>query len=446
VTEGAAASTKAGESTPGATAEPAVAGGLPAGPGDPGALPPGPPWGTRTLAELMPAIARSLGVDDARPGQGRGPGWELPPSRATCLFLVDGLGDVLLRDRRGHAPNLRALLDRPPPGVPATFRAGFPTTTAVSLGSLGTGRPPGSHGLVGTEVLDPDRGVLVHQLAWDPELDPLRWQPHDTVYEQLRRAGVDVAHVAPGFFDGSGLTRATLRGPRFEAAAGLTARVDLAARLLRDGVRTARSPAAGPATFVLLYWEALDKTGHVHGWRSPEWTRALEKVDAAVGRLVEQTPGGASIYVTGDHGMVDVQPAGRLDLADHGAFPGLLDGLAHLGGEPRVRYGYARPGAADDVLGAFTHHLEDTCWVVDRRRALDLGWFGPVEDRVLPRLPDVIAAARAEVALLDTAHQRPESAALIGLHGSFSDAESDVPLLWTTGTAGRSGSAGSTRG
>jgi hypothetical protein len=391
-----------------------------------------PPWGERTLAELTPALARALGVNiggvDAGAPADR-PTWELPPARAICLFLVDGLGDALLRARTGHVPTMRGLLDRPAPGTPGTLRAGFPTTTAVSLASLGTGLPPGRHGMVGTEVLDPDRGVLFSELAWSPEVDPVRWQSHPTVFQQLRAAGVDVHHVAPALFDGSGLTVAALRGPTFAPAAKLTERVEVAARLLQRAVTT---PGA-PPVLVLLYWEGLDKTGHVHGWQSEQWTHALEEVDAALSTLLDRSPADAVIYTTGDHGMIDIDPADRLDLTDSGRFPGFLDGVAQLGGEPRVRYAYAKPGADADVLAAFTEQLGDRCWIATREDAVSRGWFGAVEERVLPRLPAVIAATRDPVALVDPIHQRAESVALLGLHGSFTDGESDVPLLVSPG-------------
>lgn len=398
------------------------------------ALPAGPPWGSGTLAELMPAVAAALGVP-LTDADRAAPTWSLPRSRAVCVFLVDGLGEVGLRARTGHAPGMRGLLDSAAAGAPATLIAGFPTTTAVSLASLGTGLPPAGHGMIGTEVLDPDRGVLVHQLRWDPELDPRRWQRHRTVFEHLQAAGARAFHVAPGVFDGSGLTVAALRGLDFQAAATLSARVDLAARLLRTAGRTAPGRPAAPV-FVLLYWEGLDKVGHVHGWESTQWTEELERVDAAVRQLVEESPVDAEIYVTGDHGMVDVEPADRLDLADTARFPGLLDGVARLGGEPRIRFAYTRPGAEADVHSAFTEQLSATSWIATREQALELGWFGPALDaQVLPRLPAVLAATREPVALVDSVNQRAESLALLGLHGSFSDGELFVPLLHTTGQA-----------
>ena len=394
-----------------------------------GKLPAAPPWGSATLAELLPAVAASVGVEVGlgsdsvdRPD----PGWSLPPARRTVVVLVDGLGEQALLARTGHAPTLRRLLAdgwADGSGVPDVLRVGFPTTTATSMASLGTGLPPGRHGLVGTDVLDPDRGEVFSELAWDAAVDPRRWQPHPTVFDALRAGGVDACHVAPGAFDGSGLTAAALRGARFGAAQRLADRVELTAQLVRGADRV----------FVLLYWEGLDKVGHVYGWRSAQWTAELERVDAAVGALLSSVPADVAVYVTGDHGMVDVDPADRIDLR---AVPGLLDGVAHVAGEPRCRYLYARPGAGGDVLAAASAALGSTCAVLSGDDAVARGWYGPVvEDRVRARIPDVLAVPHTDVALLDPARQRPESLALLGLHGALTDAESRVPLLRGFGSA-----------
>jgi len=122
------------------------------------------------------------------------------------VVLVDGLGYELVRRRGGHAPFLRSLL-------PAAYRitAGFPSTTATSMGTFGTGLPPGAHGLLGYEVLVPGEDRLVNELSWEDGPDPLAWQPEPTVFEVAQRDGVDVTRIGPGYFDGSGLTLAAVR-------------------------------------------------------------------------------------------------------------------------------------------------------------------------------------------------------------------------------------------
>ena len=127
---------------------------------------------------MLPGAARVLGVDTGHPAA------RLPDAQRVCVVIVDGLGRQLLEEEANCAPFLSSLL---PDG--RTLTAGCPSTTATSMGSFGTGLSPGRHGLVGYEVMDPDRGVLLNELRWDPATDPVRWQPHQTVFQTLTGAG-----------------------------------------------------------------------------------------------------------------------------------------------------------------------------------------------------------------------------------------------------------------
>jgi hypothetical protein len=371
-----------------------------------------PPYGAETLAELLPAMATALGTPVADdPGV-----LVLPEAPRAVVFLVDGLGDVLLRARSGHAPFLRSLLAQG-----RRLSAGFPSTTATSMGSFGTGLPPGGHGLVGYEVLDPDRDVLLNELSWEPHVDPHAWQPNPTVFERLDVAGVPVTRIGPAFFDGSGLTESALRGGSFLAADSLDARVDAALTAVR----------ATPRGLVYVYWGDIDKVGHVHGCQSWEWGEELTRVDEAARCLAEGLPDDTALYITADHGMVDVAMEHRLDLAHE---PDLARGVRHSGGEPRALHLYCEPGAAVDVAAAWTERLDGQAWVRSRADAVAAGWFGVVSATVLPRIGDVVVATSGEVAVVDSRHQRPQLLALIGLHGSLTVEETAVPLLSVLGS------------
>jgi len=149
-----------------------------------------------TLASVLPAVARSLGSSR----YASVPDLGFVPARRAVVVLVDGLGYGQLSRRAGHAPFLRAHL-------PTTRRldCGFPSTTAASMGTFGTGTPPGRHGLVGMEVLDPAAGRVFNELSWENGPDPFAWQPVPTVFELLANEGVLVTRIGPRFFDGSGL-------------------------------------------------------------------------------------------------------------------------------------------------------------------------------------------------------------------------------------------------
>ena len=179
-------------------------------------LPAAPDYASETLASLLPAVARSLGSSR----YATAPGLGLGPAERAVVVLVDGLGHEQLVRRSGHAPFLRAHLDET-----SRLDSGFPSTTATSMGSFGTGTPPGTHGLVGYEVLDPETNRVFNELSWENGPDPFRWQPNPTVFQEVALEGIDVTRVGPGFFDGSGLTNAALRGGRFRAASSFADRV-----------------------------------------------------------------------------------------------------------------------------------------------------------------------------------------------------------------------------
>lgn len=360
-----------------------------------------------TLASVLPAVARSLGSSR----YASVPDLGLASARRAVVVLVDGLGHGQLVRRAGHAPFLRSHL-------PSTRRldCGFPTTTAASMGTFGTGTPTGAHGLVGMEVLDPAADRVFNQLSWENGPDPFAWQPVPTVFELLATEGVLVTRIGPAFFDGSGLTNAALRGGRFVAAARPADRVAAAVTAVR----------AAPRSLVYLYWGEIDKAGHVHGADSWELVDELETVDRWLGTLAASVPDDTAIYVTADHGMVDVPFGHRVDLAHE---PELLDGVRHAAGEPRGTQLYTRPGAVADVTARWRERLGDTAWVTTRDEMVTAGWFGDVRPEVLPRIGDVLALMLTDVAVVDTKRMRPELVRLFGHHGSVTDEERGIPLV-----------------
>jgi hypothetical protein len=368
---------------------------------------PAPDWAAGSLASVLPSVADRLGVA----GFAGRDVFALPEARRAVVVLIDGLGYDQLRQRGGHAPFLRRLL-------PSAKRVpcGFPTTTATSMGSFGTGLPPGVHGLVGFQVLDPATDRLLNELSWEDGPDPLRWQPNSTVFEAAEAAGVSVTRVGPGFFDGSGLTNAALRGGRFTAASALADRVTAAVVAVR----------ATPRSLVYLYWGDLDKVGHVHGCQSWQWGDELESIDRALAELAERVPDDTLILITADHGMVDIPFEDRLDLAHE---PALMRDIRHLGGEARSLQLHVEPGSAGTVGEAWAEALGDRATVMTREQAIDEGWFGSVRAEVLPRIGDLIVNMGEGFAVVHSGLMRPELLRLLGHHGSTSDAEIAIPVI-----------------
>jgi hypothetical protein len=387
------------------------------------ALPPAPAYGRRSVAEVLSSAAASLGV------AGFSNVLNLPPASRVCVVVADGLGRNLLKQKSAHTPFLRSVLQAGQWEVPVWLDSAFPSTTAAALSSLGTGLPPGQHGMVGYDVLDPGQDRVVNLLGnWDAGVDPHLWQPFPTVLERAA-AQVDVSTISLPQFGDSPMTQAALRGGRF--VSGTTAHARTAA--------AADAMAGGGPSLMYFYVNELDKAGHRHGCQSEQWEHQLEELDATVKRLASALPAGSTIVLTADHGMLDVPAEHRIDYA---AEPALVDGVRHTAGEPRMVHLYLEDDAGtsgrDRLLAAWRNRFGNRIWAFTRGEAVAAGLFGPVRPGVEGRIGDVMIAARESLALYDTRRSRPTAMDVVGQHGSLTKAEREVPLLcFTAGGKGK---------
>jgi hypothetical protein len=240
------------------------------------------------------------------------------------------------------------------------------------------------------------------------------------VFEQAARE-IPVVTVSQPRFGDSPMTRAALRGGAFTGAGTVQARVRAAAEQL-----------AGAETMLMyFYLNDLDKAGHRHGCASSDWTDRLEDLDSALRSLVRQVPPDTLVLLTADHGMVDVAEGQRFDYSQ---MPGLVDGVAHTAGEPRMVHLYCEPGldaaGRERLRARWQEAFGRQAWVLTRGEAVAAGLFGAVvEPTVLPRIGDLLIAAREPIALYDTRRTSAAALEVVGQHGSMTRAEREVPLL-----------------
>ncbi|WP_329569539.1 alkaline phosphatase family protein [Streptomyces sp. NBC_01361] len=374
---------------------------------------PVPEYGAGSLADLLPTLGSHLGVPDCAQAIP-----ELAPADRACVFLIDGLGWQQLQAHPDEAPFLTSLLASSRGGTGRPITAGYPATTATSLASVGTGLPPGAHGLPGYTVRNPDTGELMNQLRWIPWTQPHVWQPYPTIFQRAHEAGVHTAQVSAPAFESTPLTKIALSGGTFRGRLSGEDRMDLAAEQL----------AAGDRSLVYTYYSEVDGKGHRFGVDSDPWRGQLMYVDRLAQRLAEQLPPRSALYITADHGMIDIpfDEQSRIDFDEDWE---LRAGVALLGGEGRARHVYAVPGAESDVLTVWREVLGEQFWIASRDEAIEAGWFGPqIDERVYARLGDVIAAAHDDVVII-ASEREPKESAMVGNHGSMTPAEQLVPLL-----------------
>lgn len=387
---------------------------------------PAPPDTQQHLQHVLSSAAASLGLT------GFTNRLSLPQAEISVVILADGLGDHQLAAYTGHA---RFLAGAWRSGERAqVLDSGAPTTTAASLTSLGTGLSSGQHGLVGYDVLSPELGRVVNMLGkWDPAVDPHQWQPHPTILSSAASAGAAVLTCSRPKFRSSPLTQAALRGGEFAGADTIDQRFSAAAEWINaQRPKTGRVQQGRPAPMlVYLYVDELDKTGHKSGVGSPTWLRMLETLDAAAQRLCQRltTRFGslAQVMLTADHGMINLSEDQRIDISSRIE---LLDQVAHVAGEPRFLHVYTQaPEQTARVAANWREAYGEQAWILTREQAVAQGWFGPVEDRVLPRVGDVLVAAHGDIAFFHLSRTGADTLNMVGQHGSLTEAERRVPLL-----------------
>lgn len=374
------------------------------------------------------------------------------------MVLVDGLGWQMLRERAGHTPNLRRLL-----ADSDYLHTCAPSTTAAALTTLATGVYPGAHAMVGYAVRDPLlRGQLgaghvpkasdVFDLITfkNSSHDPLTWQSVPTLIERANakaKAGcgpqLGAVSIGRSKFAGSGLSLAAWRGFKHIGVDALDQRPYQAYRAIKEG-----------AKLVYLYVGELDHAGHNHGWHSDKWLQALEALDAMVGQLFRRLPAGTRIVLTADHGMVDTDRHHRIDLAKEKE---LAKDVVAVAGESRFLQLYvaddvaSAPAAGSPGLGVAgprgacgvveNNGREELAQSVAKRWAEFLGdraiWVGtdpaPLMGSLSPgaraAVGDVLVALNDNWTVVDSRVQSFHATQLIGVHGSLTPVELEVPLI-----------------
>ena len=362
------------------------------------------------LSQVTPSIFSSLGlqsaVDHLSVGQS--------PMGRELLFLIDGFGFDTFATYADAMPTMSRMINH------GLIQTAFPSTTATSLATLTTGVMPGAHGMLGYTVQVPrSGGRLLNALKWDERVDPENWQPVETLFQRATAAGITVTHVAAKRYENSGFTRAVFRGANYKGA-----------NVVTDLISETKLALQATPSFVYLYVNDLDTAGHSDGVGSEKWIAALTMIDQMLSQLMKEVPKGTRIWVTSDHGMINVEE--KIIIGQDNP---LLQGVSVIAGEPRARHVYLEtdsPSARTETASLWQQYLQDKALVLTRENAISSNLFGTeVTPDAYDRMGEIIALARGGVVLLD-ADRADKEGAMVGHHGSDSDIESQVGLLTST--------------
>ena len=140
--------------------------------------------------------------------------------------------------------------------------------------------------------------------------------------------------------------------------------------------------------------------------------------------LVNRLPKNTDLYVTADHGMVNVGE--KIVLGQDNE---LMRNISLVGGEPRARHMYVNEGALDETVAEWREFLGDRARVLTKSEVVSSELFGSeVSSDSFDRMGDFMAIAADEVILIDPT-RIPQESTMVGHHGGVTETETAIPLL-----------------
>jgi hypothetical protein len=379
---------------------------------------------------------------------------------AVVCVLVDGFGLEQWRRFESLTPSLGRLTER---ARVTPLTSVYPSETAAAITTLSTGRTPAEHGLLGWNVFDADRDLVYESLpfrtkagapAAEAGVSPAELFAGEASTTRLSRAGVDARVLVP-----AALT-ASPHGTRAYADASVHGYDDLddLAETLAGLVTGTAAAGVEPTTsdgrtFVHAYLPHVDATSHRHGTTADAYATTVASVFDAVGRGLgvgrNGSGGGAGgldgpeghargldpertlVVVTADHGHVDTDPDGGIDLT---SIPAVAEsvrrteaGRPAIAGGPRNVHLYLDHGTVGRVRAALSD-LPAALRTYTRAEALANGLFGPGPhaSRLADRVGDLIVIPGDESVWYDAPGE--DELDLVGMHGGLDPDEMLVPF------------------
>jgi hypothetical protein len=380
--------------------------------------------GGKSVAPLLPPLDPIYGRFD-------------PVEGTSVVFLLDGFGWNAVQAFLGRARSrmerrfAQKLAERVLP-----LTSVFPSTTSSALLSLSQGTAPGTHGIVGYTEYFPAWGSILNTLKFAPPWGGPRdvaiakgFQPKDLVPSpNLFGRGLRSTALTKEDFQGSAFTRILYDGAKFEGYVSLS---DLAHHL----ARILSAPRRERPSLLWVYWDLMDAVGHLNGPHPDllvsEVLHILLTLSSASARLSPADREGVHLFLTGDHGQVDVHPSRARAAHEDDQLMQLLQRPPSL--ERRAALLQARDGQRDALRRYLEGHFLPDWTLLDVPDAIARGLFGPPphHPELAARLGDflLLAPAGATLWYRPPGARGPEDRFLKGSHGGLSPEELLVGLL-----------------
>ncbi len=351
-------------------------------------------------------------------------------AKQIVLLTVDGLGYRTLKEKsKLRRLGLGRLARRT---APITTTA--PSTTVTALTTLGTGKGPLEHGIMGYWQFVQRLGMLTNMLRFKPvasggylghDFEPGSFQQNPGVFDLLAKKNVMGYNILRQDYLDSSLNRMSRAG----AACGIGY---INSSDLFVHARRTLLERKGKRTFLNLYWDKTDSISHAYGKESDEMTAELANFDFSLfSELLDRKFNDETlVLITADHGHITSSPRKSISFNDHPALLSML--ILPPSGEARLTYLHVKNGRLDNVKeylsdSQFGRHFH----VLESADAIDKGVFGPGKpcQQALDAIGDLVMIPKDDWYAPYDFHPERERNPLIGRHGGLSAEEMEVPLI-----------------
>lgn len=401
-----------------------------------------PQYGSRCFADLPQTISYLLtGAGDC-PLAADVFG-DLPRQYNAVIFLfVDGFGWWFFEQYADEYPFLRQIVRH---GAASKLTSQFPSTTSAHTTTIHSGLPVSQSGIFEWQYYDPAvdnlltpllfsfAGTKVRDTLKSTGLDPKSIYPTRTVYQDLKKAGVQSF-----VFQYQEYAHSTYSDVLFD---GATIRPFKTVPEMLVNLRHQLTQTSGPA-YYFCYFADIDSIGHQYGPSSPQFEAEMDAFFTALDKLFMRKLDGqlknTLLMLTADHGQMEVDPATTVFLNRNPRTAGVTRFLkTNRQGETLLPGGSARDVflyVQDDLLaeahGFLAERLEQVAAVRPTADLIAEGYFGSTPPSVdfTKRMSNLVILPYARQSVWWYEKGRYEMN-FYGHHGGLSPQEMEIPLL-----------------
>lgn len=345
----------------------------------------------------------------------------LKSKKNVILMVIDGLGYNFFKENVSN----QLLIN----GDLGAITSVFPSTTAVAITSILTGKSPHEHALTGWFVYLKELGSVSKILPLAPRYSDSLYFNNDEesndVYgfdSLIDNFKVDSHFIHLNKYQNDAYQKLLRGKSHFHGFDNISE--------MATQVNKVVSSTESSKKFIYAYWNGLDAISHTYGYNSPEACQHFTDIQEQIIEVAQTiNTQDTALIVTADHGFINVPDDHKFRVKD---IPGLRECLVlPLMGEPRSPYCYLRSGKEKQFIETWEKYLSSYSQLFHIDELLEKQVFGlnDKHNKFSDRVGDYVIVMNDSYVLIDNVLLEKEMD-LVGYHGGLTQNEMLVPLIY----------------